>query len=177
MFRSTRNGFTLIELLVVIAIIAILAAILFPVFARTREKGRETVCMANLGQIYLALKAYSMDYADMLPLANEYPAAPPPDDPYHQGPPGIVEVLADYTKNTQVFRCPSDKERMWKTQGTSYDYGFGTLDAGMPIQEIDWPWQREASSVYLLGDYAPTWHSKGYNVVYADGHTKQLSPK
>lgn len=177
MLRRLRAGFSLIELLVVIAIIAVLAGMLFPVFARAREKGREANCKANLQQIFLAAKAYSMDYGDCLPLANEYPAPPPPADAYHQGPPGIVEVLEPYIKSTQIFRCRSDKSQMWQTQGTSYDWGYGTLDCGMPAQDIDWPYRREPSTFVLCGDYAPDWHTKGYNVVYCDGHVKQLAPR
>lgn len=62
-----RRGFTLIELLVVIAIIAILAAILFPVFSRAREKGRQSSCLSNLRQLGTALRAYATDYHERLP--------------------------------------------------------------------------------------------------------------
>src|SRR5436190_23066579 len=65
-----NNGFTLIELLVVIAIIAILAAILFPVFAQAREKGRQTACLNNCKQLGVALMMYSADYDDTLPPAK-----------------------------------------------------------------------------------------------------------
>lgn len=62
-----RNGFTLIELLVVIAIIAILAAILFPVFAQAREKARQTMCLSNSRQMGLAVQMYTQDYDEVLP--------------------------------------------------------------------------------------------------------------
>src|SRR5476651_819462 len=67
MHPRSRHGFTLIELLVVIAIIAILAAILFPVFARAREQARRTSCLSNMKQIGLALFMYAQDYDETLP--------------------------------------------------------------------------------------------------------------
>src|SRR5437870_363470 len=67
MYRDRKAAFTLIELLVVIAIIALLAAILFPVFARVREKARQTVCLSNLGQISKAVLMYMQDYDETFP--------------------------------------------------------------------------------------------------------------
>jgi len=66
-----RRGFTLIELLVVIAIIAILAAILFPVFAKAREKARQTSCLANVKQLMLGILSYAQDYDERLPLTPD----------------------------------------------------------------------------------------------------------
>jgi len=94
------KGFTLIELLVVIAIIAILAAILFPVFARARENARRTSCMSNLKQIGLGWMQYIQDYDEKLP---EYGAGGAT-----QYPGGIFEVMQPYLKSTQVYQCPSD---------------------------------------------------------------------
>lgn len=73
---SRRSGFTLIELLVVIAIIAILAAILFPVFAQAREKARQTTCLSNEKQIGLAIMMYTQDYDEVYPLMQRDPTAP-----------------------------------------------------------------------------------------------------
>jgi prepilin-type N-terminal cleavage/methylation domain-containing protein/prepilin-type processing-associated H-X9-DG protein len=93
-----HNAFTLIELLVVIAIIAILAAILFPVFARARENARKASCMSNLKQIGLAVTMYVQDYDETYPIANMYPAPQPATDWYN--------VLDPYAKSKQVFICP-----------------------------------------------------------------------
>ena len=71
MKSTTRLGFTLIELLVVIAIIAILAAILFPVFAQAREKARQISCISNEKQIGLAALQYTQDYDELMPLGCE----------------------------------------------------------------------------------------------------------
>ena len=97
-----RRAFTLIELLVVIAIIAILAAILFPVFAQTREKARAVTCTSNLKQIGLALAMYRQDYDETN--VNEWPWAGQYnwDHTFH-------EILHPYVKNKQVFSCPSQQ--------------------------------------------------------------------
>jgi prepilin-type N-terminal cleavage/methylation domain-containing protein len=112
-----RTGFTLIELLVVIAIIAILAAILFPVFARARESARKTQCLSNARQMGLALSMYAGDHDDVLvPFAYAFPYTrlrwPSYDDPNVMANcplhscrwPGLLQP---YIKNTAIFRCPS----------------------------------------------------------------------
>ena len=71
MEKQRGRGFTLIELLVVIAIIAILAAILFPVFARARENARKTNCASNVKQILLGIHQYAQDYDEVLPYASQ----------------------------------------------------------------------------------------------------------
>jgi len=93
------SGFTLIELLVVIAIIAILAAILFPVFARAREKARQTSCLSNQKQIALALLMYSQDVDERFPAV------------YNDNVPAIgryiwADCIAPYVKNREIFSCP-----------------------------------------------------------------------
>jgi prepilin-type processing-associated H-X9-DG protein len=101
----------LIELLVVIAIIAILAAILFPVFAQAREKARQTSCMSNMKQLNTALLAYEQDYDEMtpadprLPVPNVNPPVPPvPPDTLSWG----LALIQPYIKNTGILKCPSD---------------------------------------------------------------------
>jgi prepilin-type N-terminal cleavage/methylation domain-containing protein/prepilin-type processing-associated H-X9-DG protein len=105
MFGSERRtGFTLIELLVVIAIIAILAAILFPVFAQAREKARQTSCLSNSKQIGLALLMYVEDYDEQFPSGRYNPYYPNAAD-YGKGWAGQAYP---YTKNAQIFKCPDD---------------------------------------------------------------------
>src|ERR1035438_9360122 len=94
-----RRGFTLIELLVVIAIIAILAAILFPVFAKAREKARTSACSNNAKQIGVAFLQYVQDFDEKYP---------PYDTDTVSGRYGWVMLIQPYIKSTQVFVCPSD---------------------------------------------------------------------
>jgi len=108
-YRSNRPksaGFTLIELLVVIAIIAILAAILFPVFAQAREKARAISCLSNTKQIGLGLYMYVEDYDEMMPTAFAAIV------PINGGDPGcpidFESQIAPYVKNQQLYKCPSD---------------------------------------------------------------------
>lgn len=93
-----KRGFTLIELLVVIAIIAILAAILFPVFGRARENARRANCQSNLKQIGLGMLQYTQDYDETFPniVSN--------NEPYF----GWVQLINPYLKSYQIFQCPSE---------------------------------------------------------------------
>ena len=137
MKRSPSRGFTLIELLVVIAIIAILAAILFPVFAQAREKARQTVCVSNLKQLTTATIMYVQDYDESLPLAN-YSAdggvtwssnstttptsvfgSTPARDAYWSN------STQPYMKNTQVLLCPSASRDRSDVYGVSLSAAKG----------------------------------------------------
>ncbi len=119
----TRNsGFTLIELLVVIAIIAILAAILFPVFARARENARRSSCQSNLKQIGLGFVQYSQDYDEKFPAG--------PRGSLGQGWGG---TLNPYIKSAQVFKCPSDS-----TEGSGANY-TNSYTANLNLLRSDTP--------------------------------------
>jgi prepilin-type N-terminal cleavage/methylation domain-containing protein/prepilin-type processing-associated H-X9-DG protein len=102
-----KRGFTLIELLVVIAIIAILAAILFPVFAKAREKARQASCTSNEKQIMLALLMYAQDYDERLPVPRTGKGCGGLPDCNHAPWSQWSFLVQPYTKNTQLFICPS----------------------------------------------------------------------
>jgi prepilin-type N-terminal cleavage/methylation domain-containing protein/prepilin-type processing-associated H-X9-DG protein len=103
MFRTTPRAFTLIELLVVIAIIAILAAILFPVFARAREKGQTSACLSNCRQIGMACMQYADDNGDRLPLTGHHGIAE-----------SWINTIQPYIQSKLINRCPSDTSINWE---------------------------------------------------------------
>ena len=116
----SRRAFTLIELLVVIAIIAILAAILFPVFAQAREKARQTSCLSNLKQIGLAFLMYTQDYDEAFPdaVANQTQdgGCAPGLEWWGQGG-GFVTLINPYIKNSGIYHCPSAETPFWANAG------------------------------------------------------------
>jgi prepilin-type N-terminal cleavage/methylation domain-containing protein/prepilin-type processing-associated H-X9-DG protein len=106
-----RKGFTLIELLVVIAIIAILAAILFPVFAQAREKARQSTCISNEKQFALAILMYANDNGEGMPFSFKQKYMVGPYVNQLTGAPltGTFEQIQPYVKSQQIFECPDDK--------------------------------------------------------------------
>ncbi len=136
--KNTSKGFTLIELLVVIAIIAILAAILFPVFARARENARRTNCMSNLKQVGLGFMQYIQDYDERYPTAYAWASDFSANDcgiTDKSVPAGNFQIQAGYcrswadaihpyVKSIQIFRCPSVKD------DTRFHYGYSTAFGG-----------------------------------------------
>ena len=199
-----RRGFTLIELLVVIAIIAILAAILFPVFAKAREKARQSSCLSNIKQLGLAFLQYAQDYDERLPAGMGYwtpyvvqPGADRGDNPW-------IRNIYPYLKNGQVAVCPS---------GTPFSSGINdwpamtevptmSYGANMRLNRVALGVVAEPASCYMISDDnnsyvylypsitalqagAYDWptqlpkvaarHNDGMNFCFVDGHAKWLS--
>jgi prepilin-type N-terminal cleavage/methylation domain-containing protein/prepilin-type processing-associated H-X9-DG protein len=136
--RQRKIGFTLIELLVVIAIIAILAAILFPVFAQARDAARKASCLSNLKQIGLAVAMYLQDYDNLYPSQQRdgEPLNEPGKEPvYKDVQQNYMDSLYPYVKNTKVFLCPSGPPHADKqyTRGWMNNYHFnGTFLSNPP---------------------------------------------
>ena len=199
-----RRGFTLIELLVVIAIIAILAAILFPVFAKAREKARQTSCLSNGKQIGLAILQYTQDYDECLPFGYS--------DYWIAGAQSTAHIFSSmssttnpspimpYVKNVQVARCPSLAASTygygWSYNHMPYRTGTGTtVYAATSIGAYNYP-----SEVMMFCDstdgagarqfvycplhfattdppngYVSDRHNGGSNLAFLDGHSKWMS--
>jgi len=175
-----RRGFTLIELLVVIAIIAILAAILFPVFARAREKARQASCQSNLKQLMLAGLMYAQDYDERLPSQTMHPTST-------EGYPMWYDLFGPYTKNEQMRRCPS-------ASGTAMGYGWHVQIPrnGCPLGSIGKPAEtilcadNNSARGFLRAGIGTCGHGDCVNgqfnarhndvgnAAFADGHVKAL---
>ena len=184
-----RRGFTLIELLVVIAIIAILAAILFPVFARAREKARQTSCLSNVKQLALGCHMYAQDYDEYMPVVQ------------HRTTAALYgywfDVIQPYVKNVQIIYCPSEPAS-YPGYGWNYPHAGYRLDLNQQVHmaKIRYPAEFMLFGDSNLGSYrhylycavhwpvppgirdatnvVATRHSEGANVGFADGHAKWL---
>jgi prepilin-type N-terminal cleavage/methylation domain-containing protein/prepilin-type processing-associated H-X9-DG protein len=135
-----RRGFTLIELLVVIAIIAILAAILFPVFAQARAKARAGACLSNVRQIGTGIAMYVQDYDERFPPPYTYSAQEPPGGGWYQDKNGWTwfapQIVYPYTKNYRIYTCPDGVSQAVNTPFQGH-YGINEsivsrLESGMP---------------------------------------------
>jgi prepilin-type N-terminal cleavage/methylation domain-containing protein/prepilin-type processing-associated H-X9-DG protein len=188
-----RRGFTLIELLVVIAIIAILAAILFPVFARAREKARQASCSSNLKQLALAFLMYAQDYDEKLPGQNlaHYPGGPTayPNDACCVERNIAWAITQPYIKNAQVLLCPSEDDTFASRGATPYGpagakqykfkHAFCSRGDGVKMASIQWP-----AEIAMVREWHANHDDKGcgcqnpepgtrrYNAAFADGHVK-----
>lgn len=185
-----RRAFTLIELLIVIAIIALLAAILFPVYGRVRENARRSSCQSNQKQVGLSIKQYLQDNDEKFPLSAVSSA------PY-----GWADAIQPYLKNTQVLHCPSDPAA---TNPSPSGYGYSSYFYNFLLSGVTESKVVYSSCTIMNGDgkigssgdigtarYAldggtgvdqladlsnahPQRHLEGANYAFSDGHVKWL---
>ncbi|MEN6643201.1 MAG: prepilin-type N-terminal cleavage/methylation domain-containing protein [Armatimonadia bacterium] len=137
-----RRGFTLIELLVVIAIIAILAAILFPVFAKAREKARQASCLSNCKQLAIACLSYAQDFDERI-VKGRIPDWQGPGITYYS----MIQQLNPYVKNSQVFDCPSSSAKSYVGYNGCLSYPLNSLIMGVSLGTIQTP-----SETVMMGD-------------------------
>jgi prepilin-type N-terminal cleavage/methylation domain-containing protein/prepilin-type processing-associated H-X9-DG protein len=183
-----KHGFTLIELLVVIAIIAILAAILFPVFAKARENARKATCTSNLKQLGLAMSMYLTDND------GNYPRSATTIASATISWNSLIEPYSNAPAGTGILRCPSQS-----SHGTRSDYGANTkilyynIPGCMNEVSINKPSQvcllidaavAGGTGVFYLApevnipdnlNYLSARHQEGANVLLADGHVKWMA--
>jgi prepilin-type N-terminal cleavage/methylation domain-containing protein/prepilin-type processing-associated H-X9-DG protein len=192
---SVSSGFTLIELLVVIAIIAILAAILFPVFARARENARRASCSSNLKQLGLGILQYAQDYDEKYPMRFIDGA-------------GWNQTTQPYLKSAQVFVCPSNPNAIYthslavngypevkrSYEGNLRIFGEPWAIGPIALASVQAPATKIMASEYLeyYGYMYPDWSDAGnqanirntgfaghlgtWNLLFADGHVKAMRP-
>ncbi len=185
--RSSAGAFTLIELLVVIAIIAILAAILFPVFAKARERAYSTSCLSNQKQLARAFMLYADDHEERLPRAWSATGGP------NNGPRDWTTDTASYLRNTEVFKCPKYPKR---ALGSAYNLWLAWYPTGCAIAKLKQPSrtcmfsesshpQHAADPAWMVDRVAPFgWpvdarfqfdkdrHRGGANMGFVDGHAQ-----
>ncbi|HEY3411848.1 MAG TPA: DUF1559 domain-containing protein [Armatimonadota bacterium] len=179
--------------------IAILAAILFPVFAKARERAKQTACVSNLKQLGIAMISYADDNDDHLPPAEKLRSSTP------TLPTALPNVLNSFVKSVEVFRCPSDSNNqrfggtfwptiLWQSYGLSYSYNSAPPVNPPPHDQwlVYWRGGRTRSefknptATGVLSDTNP-WHrytdtsgssasmaQAGYNVLFEDSHVKML---
>jgi prepilin-type N-terminal cleavage/methylation domain-containing protein/prepilin-type processing-associated H-X9-DG protein len=173
---DSPGAFTLIELLVVITIIAILAGLLLPVIAKSKEHGKSTACLSNLRQLGIALQLFVQDNENKMPVMYDAlistNATPPTNSTAT-----MDLVLSNYLGNVRVLLCPSDDKQLFGRTGSSY--GWNSLVNGqdaehLSLLSVDF----DPHNIPLAFDkeafHAAIGKGRGVNYLYADGHIKNL---
>ena len=197
----SRRAFSLVELLVVIAIIALLSAIIFPVFATVRGRARQTACLSNLRQIGTAAAMYVQDYDGRFPYGVDASDRDRPDiwasQPAFEAQiptlPLVQTILQPYLRAPEIFHCPSDTgfttieftgfpldatPTSFEKFGSSYYYRTEVAALGINESAVQTPAQ-----INFFFDGAGRWHGTfvpralRYNMLYLDGHAKNVSSR
>ncbi len=172
-FRTGQSAFTLIELLVVIAIIGILAALLFPAIRKSQETGRSAACLSNLHQLGIALQLYVQDNENHLPIMYDKSLAPD----IGTNRPTVEIVLTNHLGSIQILRCPSDRNHVFETTGSSYSWNSALN--GQDADHLDFvgltdlphqiPVMYDKEKFHIVRGY-----SRAINYLFADGHLKNM---
>jgi prepilin-type N-terminal cleavage/methylation domain-containing protein/prepilin-type processing-associated H-X9-DG protein len=168
-----KKGFTLIELLVVIAIIAILAAILFPVFARARAKARQTTCLSNIKNLALATHMYLQDHDETLPFSYMYCFSTPVYNEFSRMNWTYIvwlDSIKPYVNNKDIYKCPETAED-WCSYG--YNRGLGYFNgsavspprSGITYEGVSLSDIKRPAEFMMMADRAD-WIWSGYYVWY-----------
>jgi prepilin-type N-terminal cleavage/methylation domain-containing protein/prepilin-type processing-associated H-X9-DG protein len=192
-WQTKRRAFTLIEILVVIAIIGILAAILFPVFARARENARRSSCQSNLKQLALGVHQYTQDYDERFPIGLWVDSSSGTDD-YQTA----LENVFPYFKNEQISICPSDSEPLDVDLGlpgttpasyTVNDWLFTPMALGAPappsLAEVrspsrlpmNWDGKNVSTNPAAPDIQVARRHFEGADCAFVDGHVKWIKTR
>jgi len=177
--RCWRNqaAFTLIELLVVIAIIAILAALILGPVTRSKEAAKGAACISNLRQVGIALQLYVDANNQRLPTMYDKPVVVDTNQPPTNAQASVEIVLQSDLGNTNVLRCPSDKNQIFERTGSSYSWNFFLNgQRSDDLSAVGLKFDAHAIPVFYDKEkfHEARGANKAVNYLYADGHIKNL---